>query len=176
MKAGRQLRVSVTPVGAAAAQTQVFSLLGFTAASKWLERDICQFQESQEATGEGGGTALDVSLTRAVGGTIKVIGETKLPDGMALMIDLRIPDLNYFAQDKVTVNDGGFRSAAFSNHGAALPSGAYEVSISSPLSYLQPSPVRAIIGENGEGLKGPAVIEEEDGERRIDWVVWRDAP
>jgi hypothetical protein len=92
MKAGRQLRVSVTPVGAAAAQTQVFSLLGFTAASKWLERDICQFQESQEATGEGGGTALDVSLTRAVGGTIKVIGETKLPDGMALMIDLRIPD------------------------------------------------------------------------------------
>lgn len=173
LKAGRELRVRVTPVGEAP-QTQVFSLLGFTAASKWLERDICQFEGSQEATGADGGTALDVSLVKASDGKIQVVGETNLPDGMQLMISLRNPNTDYFAQDKVTVNDSRFQSAAFSNRGAALPSGAYEVSISSPLPRLQSSSVRAAIGEDGEGLKGPAVVEE-DGKRRIDWTVRRNA-
>lgn len=173
LKAGRELRVRVTPVGEAP-RTQVFSLLGFTAASDWLERDVCQFEGSEEATGAGGGTALDVSLVKASGGKIEVAGETNLPDGMQLMISLRNPNTDYFAQDKVTVNEGRFRSAAFSNRGAALPSGTYEVSISSPLPRLQPSSVRAAIGENGEGLKGPVVVEE-DGKRRIDWTVRRDA-
>ena len=171
LKSGRQLKVQVTPTGHAP-RTETFSLLGFTAASKWLERAECQFKPSSEATGKEGEIALDVKLVRTSGGKIQVVGETNLPDGMKLMIGLRNPSANYFAQDRVAITDGKFRSAAFSNRDTALPKGSYEVSVSSPLPSLQPVSVRAETGDNGERLKGPAVVEE-GGKRRIDWIVRR---
>ena len=171
LKAGRELTVRATPVGEQP-RTQTFSLLGFTAASRWLEREVCQFQASQEATGEGGTTALDVRLERTASGKVQVVGDTSLPDEMRLLIGLRNPYTSYFAQDKVTVSSGGFKSAAFSNRGAALPAGTYEVSVSSPFPSLQPASVRSAIGQNGERLSGPAVIEE-GRYRRIDWSIER---
>ncbi len=171
LKAGRQLIVHVTPVGERP-RAQAFSLLGFTAAVRWLDRKECQFKGSKEATGAGGSTALDVRLERMTGGKAQIVGKTNLPNGMQLLLGLSEPSANYFAQDKVSVLNGTFRSTAFSNRGAALPPGTYEVSVSSPLPLLQPASVRFALGQNGERLSGPAVIEE-NGRKRIDWTVQR---
>jgi hypothetical protein len=171
LKAGQQLTVRVTPIGESP-RTQTFSLLGFTAASRWLEREECKFKVSKQATGEAGDTALDVRLERIAEGKVQIVGETSLPNGMQLMLDLVNTSADYFAQDKVVISAGTFRSAAFSSRGAALPAGTYEVSVSSPLPSLQPASVRSAVGENGELLSGPAVVEE-GGKRRIHWTVQR---
>lgn len=171
MKVGSVLKVRAIPVGDSP-RTQTFSLKGFTAASRWLTHQSCGFTSSKAATGAGGTTKLNVSLQRASGGKVQVVGEADVPDGMKLMIGLHNPQARYSAQDKVEVQRGRFESAAFSNRGAALPSGKYEVSISSPTPSLQPRSVRAVIGENGQNLSGPAVTNDE-GRRRIDWTVER---
>lgn len=172
LKAGTRLFVKVTPRGEGT-RTQVFSLLGFTAGMKWLESDRCKFTGSQEATGADGGVALDVTLERISRGRVQVVGQTSLPDGMQLMLGLRNRSIDYSAQNKVAVSKGEFRSDPFSNRGAALPAGTYRVSVSSPLPQLQPVPVRTTIGENGEALSGPAVVQE-DGYKRVDWTVQRE--
>ena len=171
LRAGTRLFVQVTPRGEGT-RTQAFSLLGFTAAMRWLESDQCKFTGSQEATGAEGGVALDVTLDRVAGGKVQVVGQTSLPDGMKLMLGLRNRSTDYFAQNKVTVSNGEFRSDPFSNRGAALPAGTYQVSVSSPLPRLQPVSVRTAIGENGEALSGPAIVQE-DGYKRVDWTVQR---
>lgn len=171
LEAGRKLHVSVAPKGGEP-QTQIFSLLGLTAASQWLARDECQLQQSKEATGSDGTTALSVRLERVSGGKVHVIGETNLPDGMKLMIALRGSRPDYFAQDKIAVSGGAFRSAGFSNRGSALPPGKYEVSVTSSLPRLQPTSVQSVIGQNGENMSGPAVIEKK-GKRMIRWTVKR---
>ena len=167
LKAGQKLVVYITPVGERP-RTQSFSLLGFTAAARWLDREECQFRVSEAATGEGGSTSLDVQLKRVIGGKVWIVGKTNLPDGMQMLLELRNPSIDYRAQDKVSVAAGAFRSAAFSDRGAALSPGTYEVLVSSPLPRLQPASVRSALGQNGERLSGPAVIEE-DGKKRIFW-------
>ena len=99
LRAGFTLTVSVTPTGRPQL-VQQFSLLGFTAASRWLERDVCQFEASAPASGTNGGTALDISLERGSAGRLHVVGETTLPDGMRIMIGLRHVPSNYLAKPK----------------------------------------------------------------------------
>lgn len=174
MLAGRQLTVRVIPVGEAP-RTQTFSLIGFTNASRWLERDICQIEFSDEAAGDGHTVLLEVSLVRGPDSKIQIVGETDLPSGMELMLGLRRPEIDYWAQDKIVVNNGGFRSEGFSDRGRPLPAAIYEVQVTSPLPRLQPSSVRYVIGEQGQNLSGPAVVQE-DGLRRLRWTVQRVAP
>jgi invasion protein IalB len=171
LKAGRQLIISVTPVGDVP-RVQRFSLIGFAAASRWLERETCQFKDTEAATGEGGSTSLDVALQRLSDGGLQVTGSTNLPDGMELTIDVRRQRSTYFAQDSVVVYGGKFSSSSFRNHGSSLPPGDYAISISSAIPDLLSESVRSVIGQNGENLKGPAVIED-FGARRIDWSVNR---
>lgn len=172
LRAGTRLFVQVTPRGEGT-RTQAFSLLGFTAAMRWLESDQCKFTGSLEANGADGGVALDVTLERVARGKVQLVGQTNLPDGMRLMLGLRNRSIDYSAQNKVTVSNGQFRSDPFSNRGAALPAGTYQVSVSSPLPRLQPASVRTVTGENGEALRGPAIIEG-DGYKRVDWTVQRE--
>lgn len=86
---------------------------------------------------------------------MRILGATNLPHGMTLMTGLRKVGAKYFAQDKVEVINGRISTTWFSDGGKTLPSGAYEVSISSPLPALQSAAVRAVIGQTGENLSGP---------------------
>jgi hypothetical protein len=98
--------------------------------------------------------SFEVSLIKTPDGKVKVSGKTNLPGQMELMVSLRNKAAEYFAQDKVSVLNGKFESAGFSNLGVSLPVGRYEVSISSPLPDLEPVSVRNVIGKSGENLTG----------------------
>ncbi len=98
--------------------------------------------------------SVEVSFVKTSDGKVKVSGKTNLPDEMELMISLRNKTSGFFAEDKVSVLNGKFESAGFSNRGISLPAGNYEVSISSPLPDLEPASVTSVIGKNGENLTG----------------------
>ena len=146
MKAGRILHVRVKPSGQPI-RTQNFSLLGFTAATRVLSGQECQDDGAGQASSN-----LEVKLTRNSDGGVVVSGNTSLPDGMKLMISLRADGGEYYAQDKVQVASGFYKSAAFSDEGRGLLSGDYRVSISSPLMDLQPASVKEKLGSSGSGI------------------------
>jgi len=114
---------------------------------------------------------VDVSLEleRGTDGRVRILGTTNLPHGMILMIGLRNVGAKYFAQDKVEIINGRISTTWFSDGGKALPSGAYEVSISSPLPALQSPAVRAVIGQKGENLSGP--IRTSMGSKMVNFNV-----
>ena len=124
----------------------------------------------------GKGIKVDVSLEleRGTDGRVRILGTTNLPHGMTLMTDLRKVGAKYFAQDKVEVINGRISTTWFSDGGKALPSGAYEVSISSPLPALQSAAVRAVIGQTGENLSGP--IRTSMGSKMVDLTVKKNIP
>lgn len=64
-------------------------------------------------------------------------------------------DNSYIAQGKAVVSSGQFRAGPFSQKGAPLDAGAYQIEVSSPIASLQPPSVRAVIGQDGEKLAGP---------------------
>ncbi len=102
--------------------------------------------------------SIDLHLERNPIGKVRVAGRTNLPDGMRLMIGLRNTAIAYFAQDKVSVISGAFKSSWFSNRGRALPPGTYGVEVSSPIADLQPDSVKRIIGKNGQNLSGNMIV------------------
>jgi hypothetical protein len=111
----------------------------------------------QKVVQPGNGIAIEISLSieRGTDGRVRILGRTNLPNGMALMLDLRNAESKYFAQDQIKIVDGGLVSSWFSNQGRPLRSGAYDIEVSSPLPQFQSQIVRNIIGENGENLSGP---------------------
>lgn len=87
---------------------------------------------------------------------------TNLPDTTELMIS--VTELNngeYRGQTKVTVMNGEAQTEWFSNKGDALRNGEYELSISMSLPRLQSEEVQAVVGENGEFMKGEYVEKGE---------------
>lgn len=145
MKAGLKLYVKVNPVGKRT-RTQSFSLLGFTAASQELNTEKC------EATDSARSSDLEVDVHRQANGGVIVSGETTLPNSMKLMVSLRRNGGDYFAQSKIQVRDGTYRSEPFMDGGNPLSDGTYQVSISSPLMDLQPGSVERILGQDGEKI------------------------
>ncbi|MCA1576626.1 MAG: hypothetical protein LC794_04585 [Acidobacteria bacterium] len=92
----------------------------------------------------------------------RIIGETNLPDGTELMVSLDSKSVNYNGSDNTTVNGGRFQSAEFSSNYNNLKAGQYVAEVVMPIPAVQPPSVRAIIGENGEKLKGALVKREDD--------------
>jgi len=125
----------------------------------------------QKAAQPGKGLNVDLSLEieRGADGQARILGKTNLPHGMALMLGLRGTASKYFAQDKVDVADGRIIFSWFSDGGKPLPSGTYEIEVSSPLPDLQPSAVRAVIGQTGENLLGP--IRTWMGSKMVEYKV-----
>lgn len=109
--------------------------------------------------------ALDVTIVTKVEGEAKpvVIGKTSLPDGMELMVTIDRKESSYSGQGKAQVSNGEFRVGPFSQNGAPLNTGTYTIEISSPLSTFQPAHVQAIIGKNGEKLKGRIIKKSKYG-------------
>jgi hypothetical protein len=94
-----------------------------------------------------------------------LVGRTNLPDGTLIMLSVdnhKYVDEFFMASDKATVENSAFRSAAFGPD-SGLPEGKYNASAAMPIPEVQPSSVRAIIGQYGENLKGPFVKEDDVG-------------
>ena len=64
----------------------------------------------------------------------------------------------YHAQDSALLADGVAVFGPFSDNGAGLPEGNYDLSISMSIASLQAAAVRQYIGENGELMTGPLVV------------------
>ncbi len=143
---------------------------GFLIYSPKLSKTVTEKEYSAitmpPASGKAKEVVIEVVLNRQLDGKGKVLGKTNLPDEMTLMVDLRNKASNFFAQNSVTVRNGIFETASFSDRGRALGKGLFEISISSPLSEFQPSSVKAIIGKQGENLAG-SLVETNFGSKTI---------
>lgn len=86
--------------------------------------------------------------------------KTNLPEETELMVIVS-NESGYFAQDRVKVENGGFKTNGFTNKGKPL-TGQYTIEISTPMPEAQDSAaVKEKIGINGEFLIGKNVKEEE---------------
>ncbi len=100
-------------------------------------------------------------------GMVVIQGTTNLPEGTQLMLSLE--GSGYLAQDSISVSNGMFTSAQFSNKGNSLANGTYTLKISTPTANVQPASVQEIIGENGRNLKGDLVTFDEIWGSTVDY-------
>ncbi|MEO5573865.1 MAG: hypothetical protein ABIR48_05210 [Gammaproteobacteria bacterium] len=128
----------------------------------------------QPQVGKGIDVEISPELEKGIDGRVRILASTNLPHGMILMLDLRKVGSKYFAQDEVEVITGRIASTWFSDGGKPLPSGTYEIVISSPLPDLQSTAVRAVIGQDGENLKGS--ITTSMGAKMVDLTVKKSIP
>lgn len=102
--------------------------------------------------------------------TARFVINTNLPDETVLMVSLRRGDYNsedhFTAQEKVTISNGKAVSSGFSNKGQAL-TGNYDLTISMSLPSLQSDAVREVIGQNGEYMVGPVVVDSSIGDCKV---------
>lgn len=87
----------------------------------------------------------------------KIVGYTNLPDGTELMFSIEGKSVRYNAQDKATIQGGRFQSDTFSKNYNDLDAGQYTADVLMPIPEVQSPSVRAVIGEQGENLKGSPV-------------------
>jgi hypothetical protein len=90
-----------------------------------------------------------------------VEAETNLPDDTQLIASLQppdctpVPDCSYVWWAKVAVRHGHFTLGPF-----GVKPGPYSLLITTPFSSTEPPEVRAVIGQNGENLRGPYLRAE----------------
>jgi hypothetical protein len=92
----------------------------------------------------------------------KIIGQTNLPDKTELLVTISGKSANFTGQDKTSVQAGRFQAGPFGSS-SGLQTGQYTVDIVMPIPRLQPDSVRAVIGQNGENLKGSLVTRGQLG-------------
>lgn len=119
------------------------------------------------------GTPLEVTIVptlTAVGTAgLLVVATSNLPDGAELLVGL-FSD-GYHGQDQAVIGDGTASFGPFSDDGAALPAGKYELSVSMSIARLQPEAVQAVIGRAGELMTGPLVSRDDiTGDNSIDYT------
>jgi len=133
------------------------SFLIYSSKKKQMQTENEYNIAKQKPVQPGKGINIDIALEldRGSDGRARVLGKANLPHGMTLTLGLRHSNSNYFAQDKVEVDDEHIVSDWFSDGGKPLPSGTYTIEVSSPLPDFQPSAVKEAIGRRGENLLGP---------------------
>lgn len=92
----------------------------------------------------------------------KIIGETNLPDKTELLVTISGKSTNFSGQDKTSVQAGRFQAGPFGPPNG-LKAGQYTVDVVMPIPPIQPDSVRAVIGQNGENLKGSLVTKGQSG-------------
>jgi len=98
-----------------------------------------------------------IDMKHSISLTPTIYGTTNLPDGAELMLTLARTEVQYVAQKKMTVKNGKFMAAGFSDQGSPLTPGKYAVEIVLVASALNPPNVQAVIGKRGELMTGPLV-------------------
>ena len=105
-----------------------------------------------------GGMPVRMSATaNAPQGKPTIVGVANLPDGTELLVTISRQASGYQAQDKTSVLNGSFRSSQFSDKNQPLLPGKYQANIVAPLAAVQPSAVRAAVGENYSNFGGPLI-------------------
>lgn len=106
---------------------------------------------------------IEVELTMEVvlndDGSVSVTAESNLPDGTELGGAV-FAEGGFSGQDPQMLQGGRAEFGPFSDKGAPLPAGTYDVSVTMPIARNQPDDVKATIGEHGENLTGTQVSKE----------------
>lgn len=87
---------------------------------------------------------------------IVILGKTNLPDGTEIGGSVFRREPQFIGQTRAKVQHGEFRLGPF-GPSYGLGHGVYEVSATMPIPRMQSAEVRAIIGANGENLRGERV-------------------
>jgi hypothetical protein len=100
---------------------------------------------------------------------VRIEGSTNLPDGTGLMA--RVQRGPVWTDTKFAVQTGHFRVELYPRQGQPIPSGAYDVEVSSPWVDLQPESVKVALGPNYEAVTGPLLVRDELGGRSIEYTT-----
>lgn len=112
--------------------------------------------------------ALEVTMSVKSDGkpSPSIIGQTNLPNGTTLLVDVGVPP-GYWAQSSATVSNGSFKTEAFSRDGAPLQAGNYAVTATVGMAQVQPQSVQAVFGDRGKNLTGPLIETDDFGSSPI---------
>lgn len=164
MKKGNNLHVHVNPVGEAE-RTQVFGLQGLTQSMEMAASGECAVESA------GNTNALAVELVRSDDGLL-VRGETSLPDGMKMTVEVSRHSGGHVGSGKIVVENGSYRTESIRSDDGPVPAGKYVVSFASPMWGLQPD---SVSDDLDKGNELPEVIREKSfGEFVVDYVVVRE--
>lgn len=91
-----------------------------------------------------------------------VEGESNLPDNTRLQVVVQRELSGVRWQERTTLTGGRFQAGPFGS-GSGLPDGGYAITVNLSEATVQPTEVRARIGERGEHLSGPLVSTSRHG-------------
>lgn len=111
----------------------------------------------------GEGVVLKAAVQEDTGRRPVVTGETNLPDGTEGIASIESKTTKKGGSDKFTVQGGRFRAGPFSDGGQGLAPGSYTLDVTIAIAQVQPPQVKAVIGQNGENLRGPLVERDDIG-------------
>ncbi len=111
----------------------------------------------------GEGVVLRAAVQEDPGRRPVVTGETNLPDGAEGIASIESKTTKKGGSDKFTVQGGRFRAGPFGDGGQGLAPGSYTLDVTIAVAQVQPPQVRAVIGQNGENLRGPLVERDDIG-------------
>jgi hypothetical protein len=147
-----------------------FVALGLLMSGCQLKSSDAQAPNADVSFSPGAPQPLDLTIvTSPLANGLRIEGETNLPDGTELMLSVQRGPV--VGGDKVAVVDGRFSADIFPKEGKPIPTGPYEVEVSTPLGDLQPGPVKAMLGSNYEALTGPLLVKSMFGGRIIEYVT-----
>ncbi|TLS36746.1 hypothetical protein [Pseudalkalibacillus caeni] len=95
--------------------------------------------------------------------SIKIKGETNIPDGAELYIAVTSKDIKFKAEKKVIVKNGSFETEKITNDGKGLKEGTYYVNVTLPIHNKQPDDFISKVGKNYKKLQGELMEEDELG-------------
>jgi hypothetical protein len=117
---------------------------------------------------------MQVEILDAQAGHPRVTGQTNLPTGTVLSVEVMSKAKGVFSgQDETHVQDGRYEAGPF-GPAEGLPMGRYVADVLMPYPAMQSDPVKAVIGDQGEHLKGKLVESDEDSrwvENKASFVV-----
>lgn len=109
------------------------------------------------------GVVLKATVREDPGRRPTITGETNLPDGTEGIASIQSKTTKKEGSDKFTVQGGRFEAGPFSDGGQGLAPGSYTLDVTIAIAQVQPAQVKAVIGQNGENLRGPLVDRDELG-------------
>ena len=121
----------------------------------WSSATVCMLVMASGLAAAAGMPVRMSATANAPDGKPTIIGVTNLPEGTELLVTISRAASGYQAQDKTSALNGNFRSSQFSDKSQPLLPGKYQANIVAPLAAVQPSIVRAAVGENYSNFAGP---------------------